>query len=125
LDDGEFRVAIKLVPGGRFSAWAHANLRPGRTVDVMPPEGRLLHRPEPEARGIYLGVAAGSGITPVMAILKTVLAREPDSRFVLLYGSRSTGRILFREALEELKDRYMDRLSVVHVLSREQQEIPV
>ncbi|HYZ63229.1 MAG TPA: 2Fe-2S iron-sulfur cluster-binding protein [Acetobacteraceae bacterium] len=123
--DGELRVAIKLVPGGRFSAWAHATLRPGHVIDVMPPDGRFTHRPDPAARATYLGVAAGSGITPVMSILKSVLTLEPRSRFLLLYGSRSTDQILFRETLEELKDRYLDRFGVVHVLSREQQDVPI
>ncbi len=124
LDDGEVRVAIKLVPDGRFSSWAHDALLPGRAVDVMGPEGRFTHVPDPAAYRSYVGVVAGSGITPVLSILKSVLAREPQSRFTLLYGSRSTALILFRETLEELKDRYLDRFSVVHVLSREQQEFP-
>ena len=80
---------------------------------------------DPAASRTYLGVAAGSGITPVLSILRSVLTREPGSRFVLLYGSRATAGIIFREALEELKDRFMARLTVVHVLSREQQDVPV
>lgn len=125
LDDGEVRIAIKLVPGGRLSAWAHRELRAGHAVDVMGPEGRFVHRPDPDASGVYLGVAAGSGITPVLSILKSVLSREKRSRFVLLYGSRSTGLILFREQLENLKDRHLDRFAVQHVLSREQQDVPL
>ena len=124
-DDGEIRIAIKLVPDGRFSSWAHQALVPGHLIEIMPPEGRFTHHPNPRARATYLAVAAGSGITPVLAILKSVLTREPGSRFILLYGSRSTGLILFREQLEELKDRYLDRLSVVHILSREQQDLPI
>ena len=125
LDDGELRVAIKRVEDGRFSAWAHGALRPGATLDVLPPQGRFGVTPAPGSARTLLGVAAGSGITPILSILKSVLAREPSSRFILLYGSRATGQIIFREQLEELKDRFMGRLSVVHVLSREQQDVPV
>lgn len=125
LDDGEMRVAIKLVPDGRFSAWAHEALQPGHVIEVMPPQGRFTVALDHHASRTYLGVAAGSGITPVLSILRSVLTREPGSRFVLLYGSRATGGIIFREALEELKDRFMGRLTVVHVLSREQQDLPV
>ena len=125
LDDGELRVAVKRVEDGRFSAWAHGALRPGAMLDVMPPQGRFGVAPAPGAARTLLGVAAGSGITPILSILKSVLTREPSSRFILLYGSRATGQIIFREQLEELKDRFMGRLSVVHVLSREQQDVPV
>jgi len=125
LDDNELRIAIKRVDDGRFSAWAHGGLHIGDTLDVMPPDGRFTVGPAPDAARRYLGVAAGSGITPILSILKSVLTREPLSRFVLLYGSRATAQIIFREQLEELKDRFMGRLAVVHVLSREQQDIPV
>jgi len=125
LDDGELRVAIKRVNEGRFSAWAHGALQAGAMLDVMPPQGRFGVAPAPDAARTMLGVAAGSGITPILSILKSVLTREPRSRFVLLYGSRATSRIIFREQIEELKDRFMGRLSVVHVLSREQQDVPV
>ena len=125
LDDGELRVAIKLVPDGRFSAWAHGALQPGHAIEVMPPQGRFTAALDPAAARTYLGVAAGSGITPVLSILRSVLTREPRSRFVLLYGSRATASIIFREALEDLKDRHLGRLTVIHVLSREQQDVPV
>ena len=125
LDQGELRVAIKRVDGGRFSEWAHQALRPGAMVNVMPPAGRFTVALDPAAERIYAAFAAGSGITPVIAILRTVLACEPGSRFLLFYGSRSTADILFREALEELKDRYIGRLSVFHVLSREHQDLDV
>ena len=125
LDDGVLQVAVKRVADGRFSSWAHQELQPGHAIEAMPPDGRFTVPLDPAARRSYLGVAAGSGITPVLSILKSVLTREPGSRFVLLYGSRNTAGILFREQLEALKDRFMHRLSVVHVLSREQQDIPV
>lgn len=117
------RVAVKRVEGGVFSGWAHGGVRAGDVLEAMPPEGRFV-LPRGNGRTV-LGVAAGSGITPVLSIMKAVLEGEPASRFVLLYGSRSTSQILFREELEALKDRHMARLSVVHVLSRERQDIPV
>ena len=128
LDEGVLRVAIKRVEGGRFSGWAHGGLAAGQVIEAMPPAGRFVlpkGGPKGGSGRVVLGVAAGSGITPVLSILKTVLAREAGSRFVLLYGSRRTADILFREELEALKDRFMARLSVVHVLSRERQDIPV
>jgi len=118
------RIAIKRVEDGRFSRWAHDALVAGQAIDVMPPAGRFTVPPARSARHI-LAVAAGSGITPILSVLKAVLQGEPDTRVTLLYGSRSTAGILFREELEELKDRYLTRLSVAHVLSREQQDIPV
>lgn len=123
LDDSELRVAVKHVPGGAFSTLANTRLREGDMLDVMPPQGRFGVAPSDTGR-IYLGLAAGSGITPILSILKTMLTREPDSRFILLYGSRATPGILFRDQLEDLKDRCMGRLIVQHVLSREQQDVP-
>ncbi len=122
LDDAELRVAIKHVPDGLFSAHANTALQAGDTIEVMPPSGRFgVASPQP----LYLGLAAGSGITPILSILKTVLTREPASRFVLLYGSRATASILFRGALEDLKDRFLGRLTVIHILSREAQDVPI
>lgn len=118
------RVAIKLVDGGRFSGWAHEALRAGQALDVMAPEGRFV-LPDGTGPRHVLAVAAGSGITPILAMVKAVLVSEPDAVVTLLYGSRSTGQILFREELEALKDRFMARFSVLHVLSREQTDIPV
>ena len=124
-DDGELRIAVKKVDGGAFSNWAADELKAGDQLDVMTPTGRfgIAHAPN-EAR-VYVGFAAGSGITPILSIVKGVLAREPDSRFFLFYGNRSTGGMLFREALEELKDRFMQQLSVFHVISGEEQDIPI
>jgi ring-1,2-phenylacetyl-CoA epoxidase subunit PaaE len=125
LDDGALRVAIKRVPGGVFSGWANEALRAGDAVAVMTPDGRFGVAMEPDKTRTLVAFAAGSGITPVLSILKTVLVREPASRFVLFYGNRSTESIMFRGELEDLKDRFMARLSVFHVLSREQQDVPV
>ena len=123
-DDGELRVVIKRVEGGAFSGWANAHLRPGDRLAVMTPGGRFGVPIEPGSARTMVAFAAGSGITPVMAILKTVLRREAG-RFFLFYGNRSSGGIIFREQLDDLKDRFLTRLSVFHVLSREQQDIAV
>jgi ring-1,2-phenylacetyl-CoA epoxidase subunit PaaE len=122
LDDGELRVVIKRLAGGAFSNWANEHPRVGDTLSVMTPDGRFGVPIEPGATRTLVAFAAGSGITPVMAILKTVL-RQEAGRFFLFYGNRSTADILFREQLEDLKDRYLERLAVFHVLSREQQDI--
>ncbi len=123
LDDGELAVAVKHMPQGLFSHHANTALRVGDAIEVMPPEGRFGAPVEPGSARLHVGFAAGSGITPIMAILKTVLSREPHSRFILFYGNRSGASIMFRAALEDLKDRYLDRLSVFHILSREEQDI--
>ncbi len=127
VDDGELRIAIKRLEGGLFSAWAHGALNPGDAVDVMTPTGRfgVPGSSEPNPARVHLGFAAGSGITPILSIIKTVLAREPHSRFLLFYGSRATQEILFRGVLEDLKDGAMGRLAVFHVLSRERQDVDV
>jgi len=124
-DDGELRIAVKRVDGGAFSSWASEELKHGDALDVMTPTGRFGVAPAPDQASIHVGFAAGSGITPVLSIAKGVLAREPNSRFFLFYGNRTTTGMLFREALEELKDRFIDRLSVFHVISGEEQDIPI
>lgn len=121
--DGELRVAIKRVAGGRFSNWANDRIEPGQHLDVMTPDGRFHTPLEPTRRRRYVGFAGGSGITPVLALIRTALATEPGSRFTLIYGNRNTSSIMFLEALEDLKDRYMDRLALHHVLSEEAQDI--
>ncbi|QTL05518.1 phenylacetate-CoA oxygenase/reductase subunit PaaK [Aquabacter sp. L1I39] len=124
-DDGELRVAVKQVESGVFSGWVNANLAAGDTIDVMTPTGRFGLEGDPGNGRIHVAFAAGSGITPVLSIARGVLSREPDSRFYLFYGNRTTSDILFRTELEELKDRFLGRLSVFHVLSREEQDLPV
>ncbi|HEX4259962.1 MAG TPA: 1,2-phenylacetyl-CoA epoxidase subunit PaaE [Acetobacteraceae bacterium] len=125
LDDGELRIAIRRNPGGIFSNWMNECLRAGDAIDVMTPTGRFGTAIQPAHARTHLAIAAGAGITPVISILRSVLRREKGSRFVLLYGSRTTEDILFRDALAELKDRHMARLSIVHVLSREEQDLSV
>jgi ring-1,2-phenylacetyl-CoA epoxidase subunit PaaE len=124
-DDGELRIAVKKIDGGAFSSWAAEELKCGDQLDVMTPTGRFGVAPVPDEARVHVGFAAGSGITPILSIVKGVLANEPNSRFFLFYGNRSTDGMLFREALEELKDRFIQRLSVFHVISGEEQDIPI
>jgi len=124
-DDHELRIAVKKVDGGAFSSWALDQLKSGDELDVMTPTGRFGVAHAPEQARIHVGFAAGSGITPIMSIIRGILAREPKSRFFLFYGNRTASGILFRQALEELKDRFMGRLSVFHVLSQEEQDLPI
>jgi ring-1,2-phenylacetyl-CoA epoxidase subunit PaaE len=123
LDDGEVRVGIKAVDGGAFSTFASSRLEAGAILEVMPPEGRFTPRIEPRREKHYLLIAAGSGITPILSIARTVLAREPLSDILLVYGNRNSRSIMFAETIEDMKNSYIGRLSVLHVLSREQQEV--
>ena len=118
---GELRVAIKQVEQGVFSTWANTELKAGDTIETMPPMGNFALEIEPSDEQTYVGFAAGSGITPVLSILKTVLERAPKAKFILFYGNRKTNSIIFKTELEDLKDAYMGRLEVHHVLSREDQ----
>jgi ring-1,2-phenylacetyl-CoA epoxidase subunit PaaE len=123
VQDGELRIAIKRSPGGVFSIWANERLRPGDTLDVMPPMGHFNVALEREAARHYVAFAAGSGITPILSIVKTTLAHEPRSHFTLFYGNRASASVMFREELAALKDTHMQRFNLVHVLSREAQDI--
>ena len=118
--DGEIDVGIKPVEGGRFSRWAVQALRPGETVEVMPPEGRFT--PRVAGARHRVGFAAGSGITPLLSIIATTLEQGPASRFTLVYGNQRVNTIMFSEALQDLKDRYPARLTLIHLLSRQPQE---
>jgi ring-1,2-phenylacetyl-CoA epoxidase subunit PaaE len=123
LDDGELRIAVKRQDGGLFSCFANDAIKPGDAIEVLTPSGNFTTALDPIAQRLYLGIAAGSGITPLLSIIKTVLVREPHSRFFLLYGNRTTQSIMFRAALEDLKDRFLDRFALTHVLSREAQDV--
>ncbi|KIN65668.1 Phenylacetic acid degradation oxidoreductase PaaK [Sulfitobacter noctilucae] len=116
LDDGKLQVGIKRVDGGAFSTFANTELQVGDTLQVMPPQGKFFTALEPDKTKNYLGFAGGSGITPVLSILKTVLKREPLSTFTLVYANRAVNTIMFREELEDLKNRYMGRLTIIHML---------
>lgn len=122
-DEGVLKVGIKRVDGGCFSTWVNENLKPGDTLEAMPPMGAFFTALEPETAKHYLGFAGGSGITPVLSIIKTVLSREPRARFTLVYANRQISSIMFREELEDLKNVYLGRLSVLHVLESEAQDI--
>ncbi len=123
LDEGELRVAIKRVDGGVFSSFANDNLLAGMQMDVMAPQGRFTAEPSSPEGNHYVAFAAGSGVTPILSIVKTKLASEPDSTFTLFYGNRDRGSVLFREQLEDLKDKFIQRFTLVHVLSREGQDV--
>lgn len=124
-NDGELRVAIKKVQGGRFSTHANDTLKAGDTLEVMPPMGKFSPKASHKTTKHYLAIVAGSGITPVMSIMKTVLQNEPESQFTLIYGNRTRQTIIFREAIEGLKNKYMQRLRVYHILSREVMDVPL
>lgn len=121
--EGELRVAVKKIPNGLFSTYANEELKVGDELEVMPPAGNFYTEIKPNQSKKYVAFAAGSGITPIISILKTVLAVEPQSTFTLFYGNKTTGSIIFREEIEDLKNIYTDRLSVHHILSREDQGI--
>ncbi len=123
VPDGELRVAVKSVPGGRFSTWANQALKPGDVIEVMQPTGRFTTPIEPDRAKTYVLFAAGSGITPVISIVRTVLALEPQATVTLFYGNRKGSGIIFREEVEDLKNRFMGRFRVFHVLSRDVQQV--
>ena len=123
VQDDLLRIAVKKAPGGAFSTWVNEALRAGAAVDVMPPMGHFNVSLSPDSARHYLGFAAGSGITPLLSIVKTTLATEPASRFTLVYGNRASGTVMFKEELAGLKDTYLGRFNLVHVLSREAQDI--
>src|SRR3981189_1168147 len=106
-DDGELRIAVKKVDGGAFSSWAADELKPGDELEGMTPTGRFGVGPAPGEARVYVGFAAGSGITPVLSIMKGVLAREPHSGLFLLYRNRSSSSMVFLRELEELKELLM------------------
>lgn len=116
----EIEVGIKPVEGGVFSNWA-TRLQAGDTLDVMPPDGRFTPRLIGAVHRV--GWAAGSGITPLLSIIASTLAGEPDSTFTLVYCNQRSSSILFNEALQDLKDRYPARLSLIHLLSRQAQDV--
>lgn len=125
IDDGTLRVAIRKIAGGAFSNHAHAAFRRGDSVAVLPPQGSFYTELDPQAARRYLCIAAGSGITPVLSIVKTVLAREPRSAVTLIYGNQRSGTIMFREELGFLKNRYLTRFNWINILSREEQDASV
>ena len=122
-DDGDWMVTVKRIAGGRFSNWVGDNLKAGDTLEVLPPHGSFTTSFDAQRSRHLVGIAGGSGITPVMSLLRTTLRQEPQSRFTLLYGNRDSSSIIFLDELAQLKDRYMDRLDLHHFLAEEEGDI--
>jgi ring-1,2-phenylacetyl-CoA epoxidase subunit PaaE len=123
VSSGVLRVAVKRLPGGAFSEHALDVLKPGDVLDVMTPSGRFFTELDPANAKHYVCIAAGSGITPVLSIVATTLETEPHSTVTLIYANRTQRTVMFLEEVEDLKDRYRERLQLIHVLSREPQEV--
>jgi ring-1,2-phenylacetyl-CoA epoxidase subunit PaaE len=123
--EGELRVAIKKVAGGLFSTYANEQLTAGDVLEVLPPTGRFFVPLDANNQKHYVAFVAGSGITPVISIIKTTLQNEPQSRFTLVYGNRSRPSIIFFEQLEALKNKYVSRFNLIHLLSREKTDAPI
>lgn len=121
--EAKLKIAIKRISGGLFSTWAMETLKVGDILEAMPPHGSFTTRFDPARRAHYAGFAGGSGITPVLSLLKCALMSEPQSRFTLFYGNRDSDSIIFLEELEQLKNRYMERLQIFHFLSHEEQDL--
>ena len=123
-DRGELRIAIKRVDDGLYSTFAHEQFRSGDTILAMPPDGKFLitHGASDSATLHYVAFAAGSGITPILSMMRTALATQPGCRFTLVYGNRTSDSILFLEALAGLKNQYMGRVRLINILSRQPQE---
>ena len=126
-DDGETRIVVKQIDGGVFSSFANRDLKPGMQLDVMTPSGTFCPdlAPGNPAETNYLVIAAGSGITPIISIIRAILTAEPNSNVTLFYVNQRTGSIIYRGALSDLKDKYASRLSVIHMLSREATDVPL
>ena len=121
--EGELRVAIKQIAGGVFSTWANQSLAPGAVIEVMPPHGSFTWTFDRERSATYAGFAGGSGITPILSLLKSALTAEPKSRFILLYGNRASNSIMFLEEIAALKNRFMGQLEVYHFLEEEEEDV--
>ena len=122
-DEGQIKVTVKRIAGGAFSNWVGDHLKVGDTLDVMTPHGSFTVDFDPAARRRYVAFAGGSGITPVISLIKTALGTEPHSRFTLFYGSRDSNSIIFLEDLAALKDRYLGRFELYHFLSEEEGDV--
>lgn len=122
-DEGAIMVTVKRIAGGVFSNWVAESLRAGDMIDVMTPHGSFTVPFEAKAARRYVGIAGGSGITPIMSLIRTALAEEPASRFTLFYGNRDSQSVIFLEALADLKDRYMGRLEIFHFLADEEGDV--
>src|SRR4029079_6136218 len=122
-DEQDWMVTVKRIGGGLFSNWAGDKLKPGDMLDVMPPHGSFTTEFDAAKSRHLVGIAGGSGITPVMSLIRTTLKHEPDNRFTLLYGNRDSSSVIFLEALAGLKDKYLGRFEIYHFLDAEEQDI--
>lgn len=123
--DNELRIAVKKVADGKFSSWANSELRKESRLEVLPPSGKFYTSLGANNKKNYVAFAAGSGITPLLSIIKTTLVTEPQSSFTLIYGNRSRSSIIFKEELEALKNKFINRLGIYHILSREKTDVPL
>lgn len=123
--DNKLQVAVKKAEGGLFSTYANEELKAGDVLDVLPPTGKFYTELDAAQVKHYVAFAAGSGITPILSIIKTTLLTEPRSSFTLVYGNRTKNSIIFKEELEALKDKFMERFRVYHILSRERSEAQI
>ena len=123
--ENELKVAVKKVDGGKFSCYANDILQAGDEIEVLPPTGKFNTKLDTTNRKQYLAIAAGSGITPVLSIIKTTLQTEPNSSFTLVFGNRSRSSIIFFEELEGLKNTYLQRFNFINILSREKTDAPI
>ncbi len=121
--DEELMVTVKRIAGGVFSNWVGEQLKAGDTLDVMTPHGSFTTEFDPSAKRHYVGFAGGSGITPVISLIRTALSVEPGSRFTLFYGNRDSNSVIFLEALAALKDSYLGRFELYHFLSDEEGDV--
>ena len=121
--ENDIMVTVKRIAGGTFSNWVGDHLQAGDVIDVMPPHGSFTSDFDAGKARRYVAFAGGSGITPVMSLIRTALSEEPKSRFTLFYGNRDSVSIIFLEALAELKDRYLGRFELYHFLAEEEQDI--
>jgi len=123
--DKEFRVAVKKVDGGVFSTYANEELKTGDELEVMPPIGKFYTELKPDNKKNYVGFAAGSGITPLLSIIKTTLLEEPKSSFTLVYGNKNRNSIIFKEELDAIKNKFLSRFQLIHILSRERTDADI
>ncbi|AYA41699.1 1,2-phenylacetyl-CoA epoxidase subunit PaaE [Xenorhabdus nematophila] len=123
--EGVLQIGVKAIYQGRFSTFINQQLKVGDELEVMLPQGNFGHLPDAEQQGHYLAIAAGSGITPILSIIKSTLALEPNSTFTLIYGNRTSRSIMFKEVLSDLKNRYLNRFQVLYLFSQEATDSPL
>ncbi len=123
--ESDFRIAVKQIEDGLFSTFANTILKVGDELEALAPNGKFTTELNPIQKKNYLAIAAGSGITPILSILKTTLQSEPQSTFILVYGNKSKGSIIFKEEIESLKNKFTNRFQLIHILSREKTDAPI